>query len=101
MKQFFILKKYITKKGKGGRRRRGQRKGKAEEKYKVSFAEKLTVYIADATRDVEASKIGGATSVGVASGRASSLELREAGADLVLSSLTSSRELIDFITALA
>jgi phosphoglycolate phosphatase len=73
---------------------------RAEEKYQVSFAEKLTVYIADATRDVEASKTGGATSVGVASGRASSAELREAGADLVLPSLTEQRELTDFITAL-
>jgi phosphoglycolate phosphatase len=73
---------------------------RAEEKYGVSFAEKLTVYIADATRDVEASKIGGATCVGVASGRASRAELREAGADLVLPGLTGPRELIDFITAL-
>ena len=73
---------------------------RAEEKYGVSFAEKLTVYIADATRDVEASKIGGATCVGVASGRASSAELREAGADLVLPGLTRQRDLIDFITAL-
>jgi phosphoglycolate phosphatase-like HAD superfamily hydrolase len=73
---------------------------RAEEKYQVSFAEELTVYIADATRDVEASKTGGATSVGVASGRASSTELREAGADLVLPSLGWQRELINFITAL-
>jgi len=73
---------------------------RAEEKYRVSFAEKLTVYIADATRDVEASKIGGATSVGVASGRASSVELREAGADLVLPGLTRQRDLVDFIAAL-
>jgi phosphoglycolate phosphatase-like HAD superfamily hydrolase len=72
---------------------------RAEEKYQVSFAEELTVYIADATRDVEASKTGGATSVGVASGRASSAELRDAGADLVLPSLTWQRELIDFMTA--
>ena len=34
MKQFFILKKYITKKGKGGIRRSGQRKGKGEEEKK-------------------------------------------------------------------
>ena len=44
---------------------------RAEEKYRVSFAENLTVYIADATRDVEAAKIAGASCVGVASGRAS------------------------------
>jgi phosphoglycolate phosphatase len=73
---------------------------RAEEKYQVSFTETLTVYIADATRDVEAAKIGGATSVGVASGRASSVELREASADLVLPGLTSQRDLVAFITAL-
>jgi phosphoglycolate phosphatase len=74
---------------------------RAEEKYQVSFAEQLTVYIADATRDVEAAKVGGATCVGVASGRASSVELREAGADLVLSGLTRQHDLVAFITALA
>jgi len=74
---------------------------RAEEKYRVSFAENLTVYIADATRDVEAAKIGGASCVGVASGRASSAELREAGAGLVLPGLTSQRDLVEFITALA
>ena len=57
---------------------------KAEDKYKVSFAEQATVYIADSARDIEAAKMGGATSVAVASGRASTVELREAGADLVL-----------------
>ena len=74
---------------------------RAEEKYRVSFAENLTVYIADATRDVEAAKIAGASCVGVASGRASSAELRDAGADLVLPGLTSQRELVAFIAALA
>jgi phosphoglycolate phosphatase-like HAD superfamily hydrolase len=73
---------------------------RAEEKYQVSFAEERTVYIADATRDIEAAKVGGATSVGVASGRASSAELRESGADLVLPDLTRQRELVAFIAAL-
>jgi phosphoglycolate phosphatase-like HAD superfamily hydrolase len=72
---------------------------RAEEKYRVSFAEKLTLYIADSPRDVEAARIGGATSVAVASGRASSAELRDAGADLVLPDLTAIAELIAFITA--
>jgi phosphoglycolate phosphatase len=72
---------------------------RAEEKYKVSFAEKATIYIADSPRDIEAAKIGGATSVAVASGRASTIELREAGADLVLSDLTSFALLRDLITA--
>ena len=44
---------------------------RAEEKYRASFAERATIYIADSPRDVEAARIGGATSVAVASGRAS------------------------------
>jgi phosphoglycolate phosphatase-like HAD superfamily hydrolase len=71
---------------------------KAEEKYKVSFAERATVYIADSPRDVEAAKTGGATSVAVASGRASARELRDSGADLVLDDLTDLTALIAFIT---
>jgi phosphoglycolate phosphatase-like HAD superfamily hydrolase len=67
---------------------------RAEEKYKVSFAEEATIYVADSPRDVEAAKIGGATSVAVASGRASTGELRDAGADLVLPDLTDPRALI-------
>lgn len=71
---------------------------RAEEKYKVSFAERLTIYIADSPRDVEAAKIGGATSVAVASGRASAPELRDAGADLVLPDLTDLADLAALIT---
>ena len=54
----------------------------------VTFGEDVTVYVADSPRDVEAARMGGATSVAVASGRASSGELREAGAELVLPDLT-------------
>ena len=72
---------------------------KAEEKYQASFTEKLTVYIGDSPRDVEAAKTGGATSVAVASGRASTVELRDVGADLVLSDLTNPADLITLITA--
>jgi phosphoglycolate phosphatase len=61
---------------------------RAEEKYRAHFAEAATVYIADAPRDVEAARIGGAKSVAVASGRASTAELRDAGADAVLPDLT-------------
>ncbi len=64
-----------------------------------SFAEKATIYVADSPRDVEAAAIGGATSVAVASGRASSAELRDAGADLVLPDLTNPAPLIALITA--
>jgi phosphoglycolate phosphatase-like HAD superfamily hydrolase len=71
---------------------------RAEERYRASFAEKLTVYIADSPRDVEAARIGGATSVAVASGRASAGELRDAGADLVLEDLTDPLPLLSLIT---
>jgi phosphoglycolate phosphatase-like HAD superfamily hydrolase len=70
---------------------------RAQEKYRVSFAEKLTVYVADSARDVEAAKIGGATAVAVASGRASAGELRDAGADLVLQDLTDPVQLIALV----
>jgi phosphoglycolate phosphatase len=73
---------------------------RAEEKYKVPFAEWATVYIADSPRDVEAARIGGARSLAVASGRASSAELRDAGADAVLPDLTDPASLITYITDL-
>jgi phosphoglycolate phosphatase len=73
---------------------------RAEEKYPMSFAERLTVYIGDSPRDVEAARNGGATSVAVASGRASSAELREAGADLVLPDLIDPEPLITLLAGL-
>jgi phosphoglycolate phosphatase len=73
---------------------------RAEEKYHVTFPETATVYIADSPRDVEAARIGGARSIAVASGRASTAELRDAGADAVLPDLTDTAALIDLITAL-
>jgi phosphoglycolate phosphatase len=71
---------------------------RAEDKYGVSFADKATLYIADSPRDVEAAKIGGAKSVAVASGRATSAELREAGADVVLPDLTNTEAIIALIS---
>ena len=72
---------------------------RAEEKYQVNFAERATVYVADSPRDVEAARIGGARSLAVASGRASSAELRDAGADAVLPDLTDPAALTAFITS--
>ncbi len=62
-------------------------RGQAAEKYRAEFTEHTTVYIADSTRDVEAARIGGARAIGVASGRSSAGELRDAGADVVLDDL--------------
>jgi phosphoglycolate phosphatase-like HAD superfamily hydrolase len=72
---------------------------RAEEKYRARFPGKATVYIADSPRDVDAAKIAGARSVAVASGRASSGELRDSGADVVLPDLTDSAALISIITS--
>jgi phosphoglycolate phosphatase len=63
-------------------------RGRAAEKYGADFTERSTVYIADSSRDVEAAHMGGARSLGVASGRSSAGELRDAGADAVLDDLT-------------
>lgn len=62
-------------------------RSRAAEKYRAGFTEHTTVYIADSTRDVEAAGIGGYRSIGVASGRSSAGELRDAGADMVLDDL--------------
>ena len=62
-------------------------RGRAAERYQADFTEHTTVYVADSTRDVEAARIGGARSIGVASGRSAAGELRDAGADVVLDDL--------------
>ena len=67
---------------------------RAAEKYGVEFAEDATVYIADSGRDVAAAQMGGARSVGVASGRSSAGELRDAGADVVLADLSDTANVV-------
>jgi phosphoglycolate phosphatase-like HAD superfamily hydrolase len=62
-------------------------RSRAAERYHADFTEHTTVYIADSIRDVEAAMIGGARSIGVASGRSAAGELRDAGADVVLDDL--------------
>lgn len=62
-------------------------RGRVAEKYGGEIATNPAVYLGDSTRDIEAARIGGARSVGVASGRSTASELREAGADLVLDDL--------------
>lgn len=63
-------------------------RGRAAEKFGAQFGEDATVYLADSNRDVEAARMGGARCIAVASGRSTATDLREAGADLVLSDLT-------------
>jgi len=73
---------------------------RASDKHGVTFGERATVYVADSARDVDAARIGGASSLAVASGRASAAELRDAGADAVLPDLTDTTGLITLITRL-
>jgi phosphoglycolate phosphatase len=60
---------------------------RAADKYGADFTERSTVYVGDSSRDMEAARMGGSRSVGVASGRSSAGELRDAGADVVLDDL--------------
>jgi phosphoglycolate phosphatase len=79
-------------------------RGRAGEKYATEFTENSTCYIADSPRDMEAARMGGARAVGVATGRASPGELREAGADLVLPGLADAAGVaaaVDALTAAA
>jgi phosphoglycolate phosphatase len=73
---------------------------RAADKHGVTFGEDATVYVADSPRDVDAARIGGARSLAVASGRASSAELRDAGADAVLPDLTDTAAFVTLITRL-
>jgi phosphoglycolate phosphatase-like HAD superfamily hydrolase len=77
-------------------------RGRAGEKYRADFTEDTTVYVADSTRDVEAARLGGARSIGVASGRSAAGELRDAGADVVLDDLADTEAVlaaVDRLTA--
>jgi phosphoglycolate phosphatase len=73
---------------------------RAAEKYGVTLGEQATVYVADSPRDIDAARIGRASSLAVASGRASAAELRDAGADAVLPDLTDTTRLVNLITGL-
>ncbi|MGO8959944.1 MAG: HAD family hydrolase [Streptosporangiaceae bacterium] len=75
-------------------------RGRAAEKYGTAITEESTVYIADTVRDVEASTIGGARSIAVATGRSTVAELREAGADLVLTDLSDTDQVVAAIDRL-
>jgi phosphoglycolate phosphatase len=60
---------------------------RAEEKYGVAFDRSSTVILGDSLSDVETGSEGGATVIGVASGKSSVEQLREAGAEVVLEDL--------------
>lgn len=73
---------------------------RAAEAHGVTFGEGTTAYIGDSPRDIEASRIGGAWAIMVASGRATHAELTAAGADAVLADLTDTTALIRTIDEL-
>jgi phosphoglycolate phosphatase len=60
----------------------------AADKYDVQFGPEGTVYVADSVRDAAAANVGGVRCIGVATGRSTASELRDAGADPVLPDLT-------------
>jgi phosphoglycolate phosphatase len=61
--------------------------GLASEKYRVQLFAEDSVYVADSVRDVAAAHVGGVRCIGVATGRSTVSELREAGAEVVLADL--------------
>src|SRR5690606_7497615 len=75
-------------------------RGRAKERLGVPFTSANTVLIGDSTRDVQAARIGGAAMVGVASGRPTAAERREAGADVVLPDLSNAAEVVAAVAAL-
>ena len=75
-------------------------RSRAAEKYGTEFDEHNTVYVADSGRDVEAARVGGVHCVAVASGRSTVGDLRNAGADLVLTDLVDTAAVIRAIDRL-
>lgn len=70
----------------------------AAEKYGVKLAAADGVYLADSTRDMSAAKIGGVRPLGVATGRSTTSELEEAGAEIVLRDLSDTRRVLAAIS---
>jgi len=66
----------------------------ASEKYRASVDHVPAVYVADSERDIEAAALGGARCLAVATGRATVAELRDAGADLVLTDLADTGQVL-------
>jgi len=66
----------------------------ASEKYDTPVEHVPAVYVADSERDIEAAALGGARCIAVATGRATVAELRDAGADLVLTDLADTGQVL-------
>jgi phosphoglycolate phosphatase len=72
----------------------------ASEKYGTPVEHVPAVYLADTERDIEAAALGGARCIAVATGRATVAELRDAGADLVLTDLADTGQVLTAIDRL-
>jgi phosphoglycolate phosphatase-like HAD superfamily hydrolase len=70
----------------------------AAEKYGVQFAPHYAVYVADSVRDAAAAKVADVRCLGVATGRSTISELREAGADPVLADLADTSRVVAAIS---
>jgi phosphoglycolate phosphatase len=70
----------------------------ANEKYGVRMLPSDVVYVADSIRDVAAAEVAKVRCVGVASGRSTAAELRDAGADPVLDDLTDTAQVVAAVT---
>jgi phosphoglycolate phosphatase-like HAD superfamily hydrolase len=70
----------------------------ASEKYGVQFTPAGAVYIADSVRDAAAADVAAVRCVGVATGRSSISELRDAGAHPVLTDLTDTSQVVAAIS---
>jgi phosphoglycolate phosphatase len=69
----------------------------AAEHYGADFAGRATVLVGDTPSDVEAAAVSGARSVAVATGSFSAQQLADAGADVVLTDLTQTAEVVNAI----
>ena len=64
------------------------------------FTNSRTILIGDTPKDIQAGKTAGVHVIGIASGKSSEDELREAGAERVLADLVQSEQLRDILTGL-
>jgi phosphoglycolate phosphatase len=64
------------------------------QKYGITLSPAYCAYLADSVRDVAAAEVGGVRCVGIGSGRSTLGELRDAGADPVLTDLTDTARVV-------
>jgi phosphoglycolate phosphatase len=70
----------------------------ASEKYGVQFGTDGAVYVADSIRDAAAAKVAAVRCLGVATGRSTISELRDAGADPVIADLADTSRVVAAIS---